>query len=42
MSDEKVRGANDDVELNDEILEDVSGGVLDDNNNNNNNNQGNQ
>ena len=34
--DEKVKGEG--VELDDEILEDVSGGVADDNNNNNNNN----
>ena len=34
---EKVKGANDAVELGDEVLEDVSGGVgLDDDTNNNN------
>lgn len=37
---EKVKRGNQDVELDDEVLEDVSGGgdTIDDNNNNNNNN----
>jgi len=36
MADDKR--AIDGVELDDEVLEDVSGGLVDDNNNNNNNN----
>lgn len=36
---EKVKGENQDVELDDEVLEDVSGGESVDDNNNNNNNQ---
>jgi hypothetical protein len=40
MADEgKTKGPNQDVELDDAVLEDVSGGAFDDNNNNNNNNQ---
>jgi hypothetical protein len=31
---DKVKGANEDVDLNDEVLEDVSGGLEDANNNN--------
>jgi hypothetical protein len=40
-NEETLKGQNQDVELDDAVLEDVSGGgaELDDNNNNNNNNQ---